>query len=128
MAAGSLADALVGKYLNASVNTLNTNVTNLGSSTRLGSIAGIDRGTIAVNTGSSNFDTVTVTAVVMARSILHNLGAATTNVVGWPIWRMTLTNTTTITVTAEVMTVAGGEDALGALVVTASYQLVEYNA
>ena len=46
-------------------------VTALGATTRLGAIAGIDRGTIVVTpSGGAGTNTATVGAVVVARSLL----------------------------------------------------------
>ena len=115
---GSLADALTGAYLNASVGTVNTNVTNLGGSTRLGSIAGIDRGSISIT--STNFSaTATIGAVVTARTNITFLGTTQQDSLEEHFIRITLTNTTTITATR-------GNNTSGTSIV--SYEATEYNA
>jgi hypothetical protein len=58
---GSLADALTGAYLNASVGTVNTNVTNLGGSTRLGSTQRLDSGEHFIRIVLTNATTITAT-------------------------------------------------------------------
>ena len=137
MASGSLSDALVGKHLvniNTQVasvthSTINTNITNLGSTTRLGSINGIDTGVIAILDDAVN-GTATVGAVVIARSILTNLGTEYVYAVsagsGDPNFtnvRIILTNTTTVT--ADRGGAEGGSGATGTQTV---YQLVEHVA
>jgi hypothetical protein len=119
MAAGSLADALTGKNLDTAVSTVNTNV-----STRLGGIAGVDRGTINITDIEGGVDTATVSAVVTARSLLSHLGvshgAGSTGLENEYAIRIDLTNTTTITATR---TAAGGS-----VSPTVSFELVEYSA
>jgi|6_EtaG_2_1085325.scaffolds.fasta_scaffold10247_2 hypothetical protein len=115
---GSLADALTGAYLNASVGTVNTNVTNLGGSTRLGSFAGIDRGTISI-TSTNMSNTATVTSVTTSRSHLIHLGSTQRLDSGEHFIRIVLTNATTITATRD-------NNSEGTS--TVSYELLEYNA
>ena len=105
-------------------------VTALGATTRLGAIAGIDRGTIVVTpSGGAGTNTATVGAVVVARSLLSLLGSAGTNAGNMPFGYLTLTNTTTITATAVTALVAAGASTNGgAADATFAYQLVEYNA
>lgn len=86
---------------------------------RLGAIAGIDRGTIA-GTGAASTNTATVTAVVTGRSLLSHLGATTTTAADNRLLpRLDLTNTTTITA-------SWGSTASTNEIV--SYELVEYGA
>lgn len=137
MASGSLSDALVGKHLGnintqvASVthSTINTNITNLGGTTRLGNFAGIDRGTISIDSASANTGTATVTAVTMSRSQLAFLGSSGYLVASSPVnpshgvnARIVLTNTTTITATIDTTGYTGGRT------IVFSYELTEYNA
>jgi hypothetical protein len=85
---------------------------------RLGAIAGIDRGTITLL--GTTTGTATVTAVNTGRSILHHLGqvaGASGDAVDKYMGHLALTNTTTITYTVKT--------ASNAIV---SYQLVEYGA
>lgn len=99
--------------------SIRTEVTALGATTRLGAIAGIDRGTIA-GTGAAATNTATVTAVVTGRSLLNNLGAITTTAADNRLLPfIVLTNTTTITATW------GGTASVNEIV---SYELVEYSA
>ena len=95
--------------------------------TRLGAIAGIDRGTIYLaDTSAAVSATATVTAVVTARSLLTNLGQSTNLVIldaddAARRGTLALTNTTTITFNiGSVTSVSKG--------VTVSYELVEYAA
>jgi hypothetical protein len=104
--------------------TVNTNVTALGTSTRLGSIAGIDRGTITVAPDVDPGGTATVTAVVLARAVLHHLGQSrvadgttASDIANAAGGKLVLTNTTTITYTVGAAAPGG---------MTVSYQLVEY--
>lgn len=93
---------------------------------RLGAINAIARGTIAItdtNVASSN--TATITAVVLARSVLTHLGhthssAAITDSVVFGS-RMELTNTTTVTFSIHGITAAS-------IQATGGYQVVEYAA
>ena len=100
---------------------INTNVDSTVSS-RLGAIAGIDRGTITVLTsGGSLSNTATVGAVSTGRAVLAHLGETIgSNSAVEPHSRITLTNSTTITANAETST--------GTYDVTVSYELVEYSA
>ena len=86
---------------------------------RLGAIAGIDRGTI-IGDGLNTFATATVTAVVTGRSLLNYLGSNTTTAAdNRLLGRLTLSNSTTIRV--DWGAVASTPEAV-------SYELVEYNA
>jgi len=109
--------------------TVNSNVTTLGGSTRLGSINGIDRGTIFINDSNTDLDnTATVGAVVLARSLLSLLGTRSQADIDDADDKarratMVLTNTTTITFSMGPSgTTASSQD------LTGSYELVEYNA
>ena len=113
----------------AKLATIITDVTALGATTRLGSIAGIDRGEIACSTTNGGTATATIGAVVMARTIDtyscrngHSYASANS-----PSAALTadgqLTNTTTVTATTGTV--------VSTDVVTTpylSYTVVEYSA
>lgn len=108
--------------------SIRTEVTALGATTRLGAIAGIDRGTININdTNATQTATATVGAVATGRSLLSNLGQRSAS--GNPgdidnnalAGTLELTNSTTITWNI-------GSATAGAYNVTLSYELVEYSA
>ncbi len=112
------------------VNTVNSNVTALGSSTRLGSIAGIDRGTITPSASGGATATATIGAVTVARtsvtfSFANGYGqeGVSDDAAASVSARGTLTNTTTITATAGQYLASNP-----AVVVTLGYEAVEYNA
>jgi hypothetical protein len=88
--------------------------------TRLGAIAGIDRGSIALSQGQSSI-TATVSSVTITRSLLNNLGwTASSESIGrddqW--MKLVLTNATTVTASRY------GSD----YAISLSYELVEYGA
>lgn len=125
----SPAEVAVLAFLDAAITSRPTiaNVTALGTSTRLGSIKGIDRGSVNVAIGESS-DTATIGAVTLARSVISNLGtdlgySGTVGGVGY-VWRRTgrveLTNTTTVTVACS----AGNAITASAV----GFQVVEYNS
>ena len=93
---------------------------------RLGAINAIARGTINIaDTNAAASNTATITAVVLARSILTPLGythsaAAITDSIIFNS-RIELTNTTTVTLTINGVTGS-------ALTLTGGYQVVEYAA
>ena len=95
--------------------------------TRLGAIAGIDRGTIYLaDTSAAVSATATVTAVVTARSLLTNLGQRTSLIIpdaDDPARRGTLALTNTTTITFNIGSVTTTAES-----VTVSYELVEYAA
>lgn len=84
-------------------------------STRLGAITAIQRGTIAIANPSFS-GTATITAAVVARAELRNLG--TSNGSGSTLTRIALTNTTTVTATRELNT---GDT-------TQAFEVTEYDA
>ena len=84
-----------------------------------GKIKSIQRGTITIAAASLS-NTATITAVVLAKSVLHLVDwstAYTATIIGTVKPRIELTNTTTVTATRE----GNG----GAVTTTVSYEVIE---
>jgi hypothetical protein len=129
--AGNLADALTGLHLDASISSVNTNIDTLGSSTRLGNIKGIDRGSISLAATDGATNTATIGAVVTARTqvtyscsngygVRNDSGFKSGNATSA---RGTLTNTTTITAS-----LGGHVSTTGTFNAVLAFEAVEYNS
>lgn len=109
--------------LTVDVADVNTDVLDLGATTRLGSINGIDRGTIALS-GATESGTATIGAVVLARSNESYLGQSGKDSVSagsqaWSGARIGLTATTTVTATRDA------SDSVSNIV---AYRVMEHSA
>ena len=92
-------------------------------SSRLGAIAGIDRGTISVSAGASNTATITTVSIGRTQVTYSCSNGNTDTAGGFPfVARGTLTNATTITASAGGVT---GNETLSAIL---SYEAIEYAA
>lgn len=109
---------------------LDTNL-NATVTSRLGAIAGIDRGTISLNLSAGATAPATIGSVTLARSILTPLGV--TDIQGsrfMAAHRIELTNSTTVTASGRATLVSSGGSANDTTneAHVIGYQVVEYAA